>query len=160
MPRWGRKKESVHRLLNVKGGTHFAVLLVFLALSAGWTQLHRSSMCNRASVHRVQVWTTIQPLKPECHPSGTNLGFNSDHPQELNSSGVSTSTVSRGGLIMKLMWLHLQGLSLHQPLPGLKVREGSLALCSQGHRFSMSRFLGLRKRSNSVRLFLAQRWRS
>ena len=160
MPKWGRKKESVHRLLNVKGGMHFAVLLVFLAWSAGWAQLHQSSMCHRASVHRVQVWTTIQPLNAECHPSGTNLGFKSDHPQELNSSGVSTSTVRRGGLIMKLMRFHLQGLSLHQPLPGLEAREGSLALCSQGHRFSMSHFLGLRKRSNSVRLFLAQRWRS
>lgn len=130
---------------------HFAVFLVFLGWSAGWTQLHQSSMCNRAAVHRVQ------PLNPEYHSSGTNLGFKIDHPQELNSSGVGTSTVGQGGLIVKLMRLHLQGLSLHQPLQGLEAGKGPLALCSQGHRFSVSHFLGLRKRSNSVRLFLTQR---
>ena len=86
-----RKRESVHRLLDVKGRTHFAVFPVFLSCSAAWTQLHQSSMCIRASVHRVQVWATTQPLNYECHPSGTNLRFKrlkNDHPQELNSSGV------------------------------------------------------------------------
>ena len=29
-----------------------------------------------------------QPLNYEGHPSGTNLGFKNDHPQELSSSGV------------------------------------------------------------------------
>ena len=86
-----RKRESVHRLSDVKGGTHFAVFPVFLGWSSDWTQLHQSSMCSKASGHRVQVWPTTQPLNSECHSSGTNLGFKwlkNDRPQELNSSGV------------------------------------------------------------------------
>ena len=86
-----RKRETVHRLLDVKGGAHFSVFPVFFSWSAAWTQLHQSSMCNRSSVHRVQVWATTQALNYEGHPSGTNLGFKrlkNDHPHELNSSGV------------------------------------------------------------------------
>ena len=86
-----KKRESVHRLLDVKGGTHFPMFPVFLGWSAGWTQLYQSSMCNRASVHRVQVWATTQSLNYEGHPSDINLGFKrfkNDHLQELNSSGV------------------------------------------------------------------------
>ena len=91
MPRWGRKRESVHRLLDIKGGAHFAVFPVFLSWSAAWTQLHQSSMCNRASVHRLWMWAITQALNSECHPRGTNLRlqwFKNHHPQELNSSGV------------------------------------------------------------------------
>ena len=45
-----KEKRSVHRLLDVKGGTHFVIVPVFLNWSAGKTQLHQSSMCNITSV--------------------------------------------------------------------------------------------------------------
>ena len=64
---------------------------VFWGWSVGRTQLHQSSMCNRASVHRLWVWAITQALNSEYHPRGTNLRlqwFKNHHPQELNSSAV------------------------------------------------------------------------
>ena len=64
---------------------------MFWGWSVGRTQLHQSSMCNRASVHRLWIWAITQALNSECHPRGTNLRlqwFKNHHPQELNSSAV------------------------------------------------------------------------
>ena len=86
-----KEKRSVHRVFDVKGRRHFAVFPVFLGWSAGRTQLHQSSTCDRASVHRLWVWAITQALSSECHPRGTNLRsqwFKNHHPQELNSSAV------------------------------------------------------------------------
>ena len=153
-----RKWESVHRLLDSKGGTHFAVFPVFLSWSAAWTQLHESSMCIRASVHRVQVWATTQPLNYECHPSGTNLSLRglgmTTHRSSIALELVITSTLSRGGLIIKLMKINFHSLSLHQPLPS-PTRE-ALGLCSQGYRFWNSHFLEMRKKKSQQNQFLTK----
>ena len=97
MPRLGsirwQEKRSVHRVFDVKGGRHFSVFPVFLDWSVGRTQLHQSSTCDRASVHRLWVWAITQALSSECHPRGTNLRsqwFKNHHPQELNSSAVGS----------------------------------------------------------------------
>ena len=87
----------------------------------------------------------LRGLRMTTHRSSIALGL------------VITSTLSTGGLIMKLIKLHFHSLSLHQPLPS-PMRE-ALGLCSQGYRFWNSHFLEMRKKY-SAKSFLNQRWSS
>ena len=116
-----KEKRSVHRVFDVKGGTHCCI---FQCSEAGqWAGLS----CTKApcaiepqfidfeSEQSLRLWTL------SATPEALSLGLSSlritTHKNSIALQLVITSALSRGGFIMKLMKRVLQSLFLHQPLP-------------------------------------------
>ena len=140
---------------------------IFLCFTCSFPGLQPGFSCTKAPCaidHQFIEFKSEQPHRlwtMRAIPVALILGLRglrmTTHMSSIALELVITSTLSRGGLIMKLMKLHFHSLSLHQPLPS-PMRE-ALGLCSQGYRFWNSHFLEMRKKY-SAKSFLNQRWSS
>ena len=136
---------------------------IFLCFTCSFPGLQPGFSCTKAPCaidHQFIEFKSEQPHRlwtMRAIPVALILGLRglrmTTHMSSIALELVIISTMSRGGLIMKLIKLQPHNLSLHQPLPS-PVRK-ALGLCSQGYRFWNSHFLEMRKKY-SAKLFLNQ----